>query len=200
MMSRALRQIEVAFMRNCSLRIFFALLAPALAWAGPSPRLVLPEFSALAQKATESVTITLDAALLAMAGRFMNGNDPQDAATRDILKGLQGIYIRSYTFDKDAAYQQADIDAVRNQLSAPGWNRLVETRSRKSQANVDIYIMVANNQATGLALIASEPRQFTIVNIVGAIDLDKLHKLEGQFGVPKLDIDVPKAPAPNNKK
>jgi hypothetical protein len=186
-------------MRNCSLRIFFALLAPALAWAAPSPRLVLPEFSALAQKATESVSITLDAGLLAMAGRFMNGNDPQDAATREILKGLQGIYIRSYTFDKDAAYQQADIDAVRNQLSAPGWNRLVETRSRKSQANVDIYIMVANNQATGLALIASEPRQFTIVNIVGAIDLDKLHKLEGQFGVPKLDIDV-KAPAPHIKK
>ncbi len=186
-------------MRNCSLRIFLALLAPAFVWAGPSPRLVLPEFSALAQKATESVTITLDAALLAMAGRFMNGNDPQDAATREILKGLQGIYIRSYTFDKDAAYQQADIDAVRSQLSAPGWNRLVQTRSRKSQANVDIYIMVANNQATGLALIASEPRQFTIVNIVGAIDLDKLHKLEGQFGVPKLDIDV-KAPAPNNKK
>src|SRR6266853_1477334 len=148
-------------MRNCSLRIFFALLAPA--------------------------------------GRFMNGNDPQDAATREILKGLQGIYIRSYTFDKDAAYQQADIDAVRSQLSAPGWSRLVQTRSRKSQANVDIYIMVANNQATGLALIASEPRQFTIVNIVGAIDLEKLHKLEGQFGVPRLDIDV-KAPAPNNKK
>ena len=135
-----------------------------------------------------------------MAGRFLNGSDPQDAATREILKGLQGIYIRSYTFDKDAAYQQADIDAVRSQLSAPGWSRLVQTRSRKSQANVDIYIMVTNNQATGLALIASEPRQFTIVNIVGAIDLDKLHKLEGQFGVPKLDIDVPKAPAPNIKK
>ena len=61
--------------------------------------------------------------------------------------------------------------------------------------------MVENNQAIGLALIASEPRQFTIVNIVGAIDLDKLHKLEGQFGVPKLDIDVPKAaPTPNIKK
>src|SRR5712664_2933630 len=186
-------------MRSCSLGILFALLAASPAWAAPNPRLVLPEFSTLAQKATESVTITLDAALLAMAGRFMNGNDPQDAATREILKGLQGIYIRSYTFDKDAAYQQTDIDAVRNQLSAPGWNRLVETRSRKLQANVDIYIMVENNQATVLALIASEPRQFTIVNIVGAIDLDKLQKLEGQFGVPKLGIDV-KAPAPNNKK
>jgi hypothetical protein len=184
-------------MRKWCLRMLFALLAPTLAWASPNPRLVLPEFSALAQKATESVTITLDAALLAMAGRFLNGNDPQDAATKEVLKGLQGIYVRSYTFDKDSAYQQADIDEVRNQLSAPGWARLVETRSRKSRANVDIYIMIANNQATGLALIASEPRQFTIVNIVGAIDLEKLHKLEGQFGVPKLDIDMPKALAPN---
>src|SRR5882724_8506800 len=186
-------------MRHFSLRIFWALLVPTLAWAAPHPRLALPEFSTLAQKATESVTITLDAALLAVAGRFLDGNDPQDAAAKEVLKALQGIYVRSYTFDKDSAYQQADIDAVRNQLSAPGWSRLVQTRSRKSQANVDIYIMVTNNQATGLALIASEPRQFTIVNIVGAIDLDKLHKLEGQFGVPKLDIDVPKAPAPNKK-
>jgi hypothetical protein len=187
-------------MRHCSLRIFLALLAPSLAWAAPNPRLALPEFSALAQKASESVTISLDAALLAIAGRFLDGNDPQDAATKEVLKGLQGIYVRSYTFDKDSAYRQTDIDAVRNQLAAPGWNRLVETRSRKSQANVDIYIMVVNNQATGLALIASEPRQFTIVNIVGAIDLDKLHKLEGQFGVPKLDIDSAKAPSPNSKK
>jgi hypothetical protein len=181
------------------LGIFWAL-APTLAWAAPNPRLALPEFSTLAQKATESVTITLDAALLAIAGRFLDGNDPQDAAAKEVLKGLQGIYVRSYTFDKDSAYQQADIDAVRNQLSAPGWSRLVQTRSRKSQANVDIYIMVTNNQATGLALIASEPRQFTIVNIVGAIDLDKLHKLEGQFGVPKLDIDLSKAASPNTKK
>ena len=187
-------------MRSCSLSIFWTLLAPTLVWAAPNPRLALPEFSTLAQKATESVTITLDAALLAIAGRFLDGNDPQDAAAKEVLKGLQGIYVRSYTFDKDSAYQQADIDAVRNQLSAPGWNRLVQTRSRKSQANVDIYIMVTNNQATGLALIASEPRQFTIVNIVGAIDLDKLHKLEGQFGVPKLDIDLSKAAPPNTKK
>jgi hypothetical protein len=170
--------------------LWWLWLVPALAWAAPNPRLVLPAFSALAQKATESVTITLDPSLLAMAGRFLDGNDPQDAATKEVLKGLQGIYVRSYTFDQDAAYRQSDIDAVTNQLSAPGWNRLLQTRSRKSHADVDIFIMLDKNQAIGLALIASEPRQFTIVNIVGAIDLDKLHKLEGQFGVPKLDVDL----------
>ena len=188
-------------MRKYTLPLFFALLAPALAWGAPSPKLVIPNFSGLAQKATESVTITLDPALLGLAAKFLDSNDPQDAATKEVLKGLQGIYVRSYTFDKDSAYQQADIDAVRSQLAAPGWNRLVETRSRKTRADVDIYIMVDNNQAIGLALIASEPRQFTIVNIVGAIDLDKLHKLEGQFGVPKLDIDTAKpAPAPAPRK
>jgi hypothetical protein len=182
-------------MGKYKLAIFFALLAPSLAWSAPNPKLVLPEFTALAQKASESVIITLDPALLAVAGRFLDGNDPQDAAAKEVIKGLLGIYVRSYTFDKDSAYQQTDVDAVRTQLSAPGWNRLVETRSRKTGANVDIYIMVDNNQAIGLALIASEPRQFTIVNIIGAIDLDKLHKLEGQFGVPKLDIDLSKGPA-----
>ena len=187
-------------MRKYTLSAIFALLTPALAWAAPNPKLQIPEFLGLAQKATESVTITLDPALLGMAARFLDGNDPQDAATKEVIKGLQGIYVRSYTFDKDAAYQAADIDAVRRQLSAPGWNRLVETHSRKTGANVDIYIMIDNNRAIGLALIASEPRQFTIVNIVGAIDLDKLHKLEGQFGVPKLDIDLPKTPSQGAQK
>ena len=189
-------------MRNCTVGLFCAcLLAPVLAWAAPpNPRLLLPDFSALASKASETVTITLDSALLAMAGRFLDGNDPEDAATKQVLKGLQGIYVRSYTFDEDASYREADIAGVRNQLSAPGWNRLVETHSRKSHSNVDIYVMVANNQPVGLALIASEPRQFTIVNIVGAIDLEKLHRLEGQFGVPKLEWDSPKTQPPNTKK
>ena len=181
-------------MKHVGLKILLALLAPALACAAPNPRLVLPDFAALAQKATQAVTITLDPGLLSLAARFLDANDPQDAATREIIKGLQGIYVRSYTFDRDSAYRQEDIDAVRKQLAAPGWNRLVETHSKRTQANVDIYIMLDNNQAIGLAVIASEARQFTIVNIVGAIDLEKLHKLEGQFGVPKLDIDAPKAP------
>jgi hypothetical protein len=177
--------------------LLWIFLMPGLAAAAPNARLLLPDFSALSKKASESVTITLDPNLLAMAARFLDSKDPEEAQTIEVIKGLQGIYIRSFTFDSDGAYRASDIEAIRTQLSAPGWNRLVETRSRKTHANVDIYIMVDKNQAVGLAVIASEPRQFTIVNIVGAIDLDKLHKLEGQLGVPKLDIDTSKAePAP----
>ena len=92
-----------------------------------------------------------------------------------------------------------DIEAITSQLATPGWSRLVQTKSRKTGSNVDIYLLVADNKALGMALIATEPRELTIVNIVGSIDLDKLRKLEGHFGVPKLDADSA-ASAPEQKK
>jgi hypothetical protein len=195
------------FANTCAALWLVALLtvaAPSMAAGGvaspvvavPSAQLVLPDFSALAAKAADSVNITLDGSLLQLAAGFLNAKDPEDAAALEAIKGLQGIYVRSFTFDTDAAYRESDIDGVRRQLSAPGWTRLVQTRSSKSRADVDIYMMTQNGKALGLALIASEARQFTIVNIVGAIDLDKLRKLEGQFGVPKLGLGVQKSAGP----
>jgi Domain of unknown function (DUF4252) len=164
------------------------MLAASLASAAEA-QLQLPDFDALADKASESVTITLDAALLGMAARFLDPAKPEDAAAREVIAGLKGIYVRSYTFDKDFAYPQADVDKVRKQLAAPGWQRLMEVRSRKEQAHVDIYISMDRDRANGLAIIASEPREFTIVNIVGSVDMRKLHELEGQFGIPKLELE-----------
>ena len=187
-------------MKAHKLLLLAVLVAPAWAQAAGNPRLTLPEFSGLAKKASDSVAISLDSSLLGLAGGFLDDSKPQDAATKQIIQGLQGIYVRSFTFDHDAAYSEADIEAVRRQLTAPGWNPLVQTRSRKTHADVDIYVMLDGKQAIGLALIAREPREFTIVNIIGAIDLDKLHKLEGQFGVPKLDADADKPSTIDRKK
>ncbi len=170
----------------CALGALLLCIAQA---AASDPLLRLPNFDALANEASESVVITMDLKLLGLAARFLDPDDPDEAAVRDVLNGLQGIYVRAYTFDDDFAYPQADIDAVRKQLGSPGWQRLVEVRSRKQQTAVDIYISMSGNTSNGLAVIASEPRQFTIVNIVGAIDLDKLHELAGHFGVPELDLE-----------
>ena len=54
------------------------------------------------------------------------------------------------------------------------------------QEDVDVYVNMEGDQVKGLAVIASEPREFTIVNIVGSIDVDKIGRLEGQFGIPQL--------------
>ncbi len=165
-----------------------ALSAGTSAFAGEG-QLKLPNFDGLSEKASEVVTITLDPALLGLAARFLDPAKPEDAAVRAAIVGIKGIYVRSYKFDTDFAYPKADVEAVRKQLVAPGWQRLVEVRSRKEQQNVDIYILVEQERANGLAIIASQPREFTIVNIVGSVDMRKLHELEGQFGIPKLDLE-----------
>ncbi len=41
-------------------------------------------------------------------------------------------------------------------------------------------------QIAGLVIISAEPRELTLVNIVGPVDLDKLASLEGQFGIPRM--------------
>jgi Domain of unknown function (DUF4252) len=169
--------------------LLMVLSLPLVHAAEPSARLVLPDFTALAKKASESVTITLDPGLLRLAGKVLDSSNPDDAAVQQVLQGLTGIYVRSYTFDEDNAYRKEDLEAITRQLAAPGWTRIVETHSKKNRADVDIYIMLSGNKATGLALVASEPREFTVVNILGSIDLDKLHKLEGHFGVPNLNGD-----------
>jgi len=165
-----------------------AALGASVALAAPPAQLVLPEFPELSARATESVNISLDPSLLSLAAGFLDSSDPGDAATKDLIGGLRGIYVRSYTFDQDFAYPLAQVDLVRKQLAAPAWQRLVEVNSAREHTHVDIYVAVDRGVANGLAIIASEPREFTIVNIVGAIDLAKLHRLEGKFGIPKLAL------------
>ena len=179
------------FFRHSMLVLVGTLLFCASTFAADG-QLKIPEFAGLADKAAESVVITLDPSLLRLATRFLDPADPQDAAAREAIAGIKGIYVRSYKFDQDFAYPKADVDMVRKQLGAPGWQQLVQVRSRAEQQNVDIYLLVEQERANGLAIIASKPREFTIVNIVGSIDMKKLHELEGQFGIPKLDLEEKK--------
>lgn len=176
-------------MKLCGTLAFALLLWSTTAWpVEPNARISLPELKTLAGQASHVVDITLDASLLAMASRFLDPKDPQDASAKEIISGLTGIYVKSYTFDGPFTYPKSELDGVRSQLAAPGWSRLVDVHSQRDGTDVEFYVLTEHDKASGLTLIASEPRQLTIVNIVGSIDLDKLHRLEGQFGVPKLNL------------
>src|SRR3982751_2462767 len=99
-----------------------ALLSAGPAWAQTKGQLRIPEFSALADKASETVTVTLDSNLLGMAARFLSNADPEEAKAKKLVSSLSGIYVRHYTFDADYAYPKADIEGVRRQRNAPGWS------------------------------------------------------------------------------
>jgi len=66
--------------------------------------------------------------------------------------------------------------------------RCSDVRSRHRE-NSEIYIDTRGDQATGMLIISAEPRELTIVNIVGPIDVEKLSALEGNFGVPYVSKD-----------
>lgn len=169
----------------------------SIASAAQGARLKLPDLTQLANKASESVDISLDPALLGLASRFMSVDDADDKAAKELIESLQGVYVKSFEFDSPNSYSKADIDAVRQQLSGPGWNRLVGVKSKRDATDVDIFVWMTGSKPGGLAIVASEPLKLTIVNIIGAIDLDRLQQLDGQFGIPKLELE--RKPKPKGK-
>jgi hypothetical protein len=155
------------------------------AWA-QGPRLQMDQLDVLANKASETVDVKLDERLMATTAKFFSGKD--DADIKEALKGIKGIYVKSFTFEKEGEFSQVEVDSVMSQLRGSTWSKIVTVKSKKGSENVEVYLNMAGDQITGLAVLSIEPREFTVVNIVGLIDLDKLSKLEGQFGVPDLGI------------
>lgn len=142
----------------------------------------------LASKATEVVDVTMDKTMLDFASKFLSGKDADEAQARSLIRNLKGIYVKSFEFDKPGAYSMADVDAFRAQLKAPLWSRMVEARSKRDGQNVEVYFKLENGVASGLAIIAAEPRELTLVHIDGPIDPEQLGNLGGQFGIPRVDV------------
>ena len=180
------------FLMRC---VFLVTLWPMAALAQSQALIKLPNFDGLADHASESINITLDEPLLRMASRFLSSEDADSVEAKKVLDGLRGIYVRSYTFDKPFEYPRGALEAIRKQLAPPHWNPLMEVKSSKEQANVGIYVSLdSRGNANGLVILSTEPQEFTVVNIVGAIDLDKLKNIEGKLGIPELDIEDKKKP------
>jgi hypothetical protein len=181
-------------MRRLWTLILTVLLVPvvsavsSVSAAGQDPRLRMPDLSQLAARSSNTVDISLDGALLSLASRFLDG-EGEERDVKQLLAAIKGIYVKTFEFDRDGGYSAADVEAVRRQLSGPGWSRLVGVASRRDEEQVDIYMWMDGNKPGGLVILASQPRQLAIVNIVGAIDLEKLRSLEGQFGVPRFDLE-----------
>jgi hypothetical protein len=162
-----------------------ALLTLPLTLLAGDGRLKLPDFSALAARASDHTDISLDGGLLALAGHFVDDQKPDSAQARKLLAGLKNIEIHSFEFKTDNAYSASDVEQLRRQLQAPQWKRLVQAHDAEQRSDVDIFVSMDGEQVSGLALISAEPRELTIINLVGTMDVKDLAKLGGQMGIPK---------------
>lgn len=167
-------------------RVFLCLVLALLAVPASAQRLNL-DFGSLADRAAESVDVTLDGPMLRFALSFLSDTKADERAAKDMVRRLEGIYVKSFEFDEDNAYDRRLVDRIKSQLG-PSWKKVVTVQSRTKE-NVDIYTDMRGDAVAGLVIISAEPRELTVVNIVGPIDLDRLADLEGKFGIPRTTKD-----------
>lgn len=165
---------------NLTTIAFLALLAAGQEFKIP------PNIEKLAAKASETVEVTLDGPMLQLAGKVLSEKRPDEAQAKKLVQGLRSIFVRSFEFDAPGQYTAADVESLRSQLRSPEWSRIVGVRSTKGD-NADVFFRMDKNQIVGLAVIAAEPKELTVVYIDGNIDPSQLSALSGQFGIPKLE-------------
>lgn len=143
---------------------------------------------ALAAKANDTVNLNIDERMMQISAQFLSGDDPDEQKVKELVNGLKGIYVRSLEFETENQYTLSDIEPIRAQLRSPLWTRMVGVHN-KAEGGVEVYLMMNGNQVGGLTVLSVEPKEITVVNILGPIDLDKLSQLEGHLGIPQLGLD-----------
>ncbi len=171
-----------------SLLIFAWLALAAMA----APQQFQLNLDSVAAKASEHVDVSLNASTLQFAAKFLDASDPDEAKVRKLIAGIEGIYVRHFSFKTAGAWSQADLEPVRAQLRGPEWSKIVGTGSEDGE-KAEVWLRTSGNKSVGVAIISTEPKEITVVNIAGNIDLETLAELGGHFGVPKVKpADKPK--------
>src|SRR5579859_3326190 len=121
------------------------LCGAAIAAAQDSPLPLPPAVEKeLAAKATNVTEVTLGKNMLGFAAKFMNGKDEDEAATRKLIEGLQGIYVREYEFDKEGEYSMDQIEQLRKYFETSEWSPIVRERERKNRESTDVLVKLVN--------------------------------------------------------
>lgn len=158
---------------------------PALAQTSPLPLPAAVEKD-LAARASNVTEVTLNKNMLGFASKFMNDKNKDDAATRQFIQGLEGIYVREYEFDKEGQYSMDIVDQLRKHYETSEWMPMVRERDRKSGEVTDVMMRMVNGESHGMFVLEAAPKELTIVLIQGPIRIQDLGKLGGLGGLGAL--------------
>ncbi|MGA3101730.1 MAG: DUF4252 domain-containing protein [Terracidiphilus sp.] len=171
-----------------------ALVVPALAQPSPFP-LPSPVEKELAARAANVTEVTLGKGMLDFAAKFMDNNDKDQVAVKQLIEGLDGIYVRDYEFDKEGQYSMDQLEQLRQAFGAPEWTPMVHVRESKGGESTDVMMKMVNGEPHGIFVLDAEAKELTIVLILGPIRMDQLSELKGLSGLSKLgDIENDKHP------
>ena len=180
-----------------SLLAVLLIVMPAMVAKAQDSRIQMASLDHLAAKASQTVDVNIDERLMKMAAKLFSDTDADERQVKKLISGLKGIYVKSFEFEADGQYVAADIEPIRTQLRGAGWTRMVNVISKK-EGSVEVYLQFAGEQVNGLAVLVTDDKELTVVNLVGPVDLDRLAELEGNLGIPELGIESSKTKKKTN--
>ena len=124
--------------------------------------------------------------------------DDDDAEARHLIEGLEGIYVREYEFEKEGEYSVDQIEQLRKYFETSEWTPMVHEHNKKTGETSDVMIKLVNGESNGMFILDVEPKEVSIVLILGRIHMDDLGKLKGIGGLDALG-DVSKIPGVKDK-
>jgi len=164
-------------------------LLAVLAWPLAAQEVDLSFLKGLESKARESSNIDLGPEQMGLIKGFSGlvGSDLSDVAT-----GLRRVKVHTLEFDKDGMYNLAEAENVRTKIKAdPKWLSLISVKEKGGFTEILTH-RAPNGDVDGFLILTAEPRELTVVNIVGVLDLKKLARLGGNFGIPRIELEKAK--------
>ncbi|MBI1766538.1 MAG: DUF4252 domain-containing protein [Acidobacteria bacterium] len=172
------------------LMVFALLVCVNVAVKAQDPaRVQMDHLDRLFPKAVETIDVTVDSGLLRLASKFLQGSQADQAAVKEILNMIKGVYVKGVEFEHENEFTTQDVETLRQQLQAPGWSRIVGVRSKRAGENVEVFMMHNGDIIQGIGVLLNDPKKLMIVNVVGPLDPEKISQLVGRFGIPNIDFD-----------
>ena len=127
------------------------------------------QFDSVAAKAKEKAEVDLDGAMLSQAAKM-------DKKLGGIAGSLKELHVRHYEFGEAGKYSEQDLEPLHKQIGAgSGWSHVVNVKDKSD--HVEILAQVQDGKPSGFLVIAAEPKELSVVYIVGELSLDKMSEL-----------------------
>ncbi len=85
-------------------------------------RIQMDHLERLFPKAVETIDVNVDQSLIRLATKFLKTDKADEAAIREVMNMVQGVYVKGVEFDNENEFSADDIQRLRAQLTTPGWS------------------------------------------------------------------------------
>lgn len=163
------------------------VLLALLAWPVLAQDVDLSFLKGLEAKAKEAQNIDLGPDQMSLLKSFTGGAD-----LGGLTAGLKRVKVYTFEFDKEGMYNLADAENIRTKVKADAkWVSLISVKEKGGFTEIMTH-RGPDGKSDGFLILAAEPRELTVVNLVGTLDITKVARMGGMFGIPYIETEKDK--------